>query len=58
MSPEAAKKSKEPEPRISSFNENGDVELVFNQEMYLDDIFADFDFTSASEDFLRRFRRL
>ena len=46
---EEVKEIKEPESSIESINEIGDVNLVFSQEMYLDEIFSDFQFTTAAE---------
>ena len=43
------KEIKEPESRIESMNEIGDMNLVFSQEMYLDEIFSEFKFATAAE---------
>ena len=46
---EEVEEIKEPESSIESINEIGDVNLVFSQEMYLDEIFSGFQFTTEAE---------
>ena len=49
ITPEKAKETVAPESNIDSINEIGDVKLIFSQEMYLEEIFADFVFTTSTE---------
>ena len=37
---------KDPEPDLESISQIGEVKLSFSEEMYLQEIFADFKFTS------------
>ena len=39
----------EPTASIQSINEIGDAKLSFSQEMYLDEVFADFEFATEAE---------
>ena len=48
IAPEKVKELKEPVSSIAFFNEIGDVGLIFSQEMYLEEIFADFEFSTPA----------
>ena len=38
-----------PETRIESFNENGEVRIVFNQDMFIEEPFGGYNFKSKSD---------
>ena len=46
MDPEVVKELPEPQSKIDSVNENGQVELIFDQEMLFEEIFGGFEFKS------------
>ena len=49
LSPDEIEELPEPVSKIDSVNENGDVQLLFSQEMFLDQLFDGFSFSSEAD---------